>query len=101
MNRNLTTLSGVPAWTTDIEFAEHVPEAPAAEPDLRQRLYAAIDALPDIYRSVFVLHHIEGYTHEEIAEALGVTPGTSKAQLSRGRAKLRLALAEFAEEWRA
>ena len=51
-------------------------------------------------RAVFMLHDVEGYTHEEIATALGVTTGTSKAQLSRGRAKLRIALAEFAEEWR-
>ena len=38
-------------------------------------------------------------THQEIAAALGVTVGTSKAQLSRARGKLRVALAMFAEEW--
>jgi RNA polymerase sigma-70 factor (ECF subfamily) len=45
------------------------------------------------------MHDVEGYKHEEIATALGVSSGTSKAQLSRARAKLRKALAEFAEEW--
>lgn len=70
-----------------------------AEPDLKQRLHAAIDALPDGYRMVFVMHDVEGYTHEEIAASLGIQPGTSKAQLSRARGKLREALSEFAGEW--
>ena len=52
----------------------------------------------DGYRTVFVMHDIEGYTHDEIAGALGVATGTSKAQLSRARAKLRVELADFAEE---
>jgi RNA polymerase sigma-70 factor (ECF subfamily) len=70
-----------------------------AEPDLKQRLTAAIDGLPTGYRTVFVMHDVEGYTHEEIARSLGVATGTSKAQLSRARARLRAELAEFAEEW--
>ena len=44
-----------------------------AEPDLKDRLAEAIDALPDGYRAVFVMHDVEGYTHEEIAGSLGVT----------------------------
>ena len=48
---------------------------------------------------MFVMHDVEGFTHEEIAAALGIQPGTSKAQLFRARAKLRTALAEFAGEW--
>jgi DNA-directed RNA polymerase specialized sigma24 family protein len=44
---------------------------------------------------------VEGYTHEEIAAALGTQPGTSKAQLSRARARLRAALSDFAGEWTA
>ena len=70
-----------------------------AEPDLKRRLHAAIAALPDGYRMVFVMHDVEGYTHEEIAASLGIQPGTSKAQLSRARGKLREALAAFAGEW--
>ncbi|MBL8997867.1 MAG: RNA polymerase sigma factor [Gemmatimonadetes bacterium] len=70
-----------------------------AEPDLKVRLRRAIDGLPEGYRTVFVLHDVEGYTHEEIATALGIQSGTSKAQLSRARAKLRTELAEFAGEW--
>jgi len=70
-----------------------------AEPDLKMRLKLAIDALSEGYRTVFVMHDIEGYTHEEIGVALGVETGTSKANLSRARAKLRVALADFAGEW--
>ena len=70
-----------------------------AEPDLKMKLKLAIDALSEGYRTVFVMHDIEGYTHEEIGVALGVETGTSKANLSRARAKLRVALADFAGEW--
>lgn len=69
-----------------------------AEPDLKARLTQAIDRLPDGYRAVFVMHDIEGYTHEEIATSLGVHPGTSKAQLFRARARLREALADFVKD---
>lgn len=68
-----------------------------AEPDLKVRLARAIDQLPDGYRAVFLMHDVEGYTHEEIGRTLGVQPGTSKAQLSRARAKLRQTLADFAK----
>ena len=70
-----------------------------AEPDLKLRLARAIDALPEGYRTVFVMHDVEGFTHEEIGVALGVQTGTSKAQLFRARARLRQELAEFAGEW--
>jgi len=71
---------------------------PEAEPDLKERLAQAIDDLPDGYRVVFVMHDVEGYTHEEIASSLGVHPGTSKAQLFRARARLRESLADFVKE---
>ena len=76
-----------------------VTTARAAEPDLKVRLAQAVDALPDGYRTVFVMHDVEGYTHEEIAQTLGIQSGTSKAQLFRARAKLRTSLADFAGEW--
>jgi RNA polymerase sigma-70 factor, ECF subfamily len=85
----------------DEEIAQGLPAggARAAEPDLKERLRRAIDALPDGYRTVFVMHDVEGYTHEEIGTALGIQSGTSKAQLFRARGKLREALADFAGEW--
>ena len=69
-----------------------------ADPDLKERLTRAIDDLPEGYRAVFVMHDVEGYTHEEIASCLGVHTGTSKAQLFRARARLRAALADFVKE---
>lgn len=69
------------------------------EPDLKARLNHAIDRLPEGYRTVFILHDLEGYTHEEIGETLGIQAGTSKSQLFRARGKLRDELADFAGEW--
>lgn len=53
----------------------------------------ALEALPAGYREVLVLHDVEGFTHAEIARALGVVPGTSKSQLARARRALRQQLA--------
>jgi RNA polymerase sigma-70 factor (ECF subfamily) len=55
----------------------------------RLDLERALASLADGYRAVIVLHDIEGYTHREIAAALGIDEGTSKSQLSRGRDALR------------
>lgn len=49
----------------------------------------ALERLPDGARQVFVLHDVEGYRHEEIAEMLGTVTGTSKSQLHRARMALR------------
>ena len=70
-----------------------------AEPDLKERLAKAIDALADKYRTVFVMHDVEGYTHEEISGTLNIPIGTSKSHLFQARSKLRVALADFAPEW--
>jgi RNA polymerase sigma-70 factor (ECF subfamily) len=66
------------------------------DPDLKERLYAAIDALPEGLRYSFVLYHVEGYTHGEIGEMLGVAEGTSKARVFEARQRLREVLADFA-----
>jgi RNA polymerase sigma factor (sigma-70 family) len=58
----------------------------------RLDLESAIAGLPNGARRVFVLHDVEGFTHEEIGEQLGITPGGSKAQLHRARMLLRAAL---------
>jgi len=69
---------------------EGVPVNPA-EGDvlLGDLLERAMDRLPDGMRQVLILHDVEGYTHEEIGEFLGVTSGTSKSQLFKARAKMR------------
>ena len=74
-------------------------QTPPSDPILREKLMEAVNELPEGCRAVFMMHDAEGYTHQEIATALGVTEGTSKAQLARARGKLRVALAQFAGEW--
>ncbi len=60
-------------------------------------LERVIAALPPGYRQVFILHDIEGYTHEEIAGLLDIAAGTSKSQLSCARRELRRALTPLGE----
>ncbi len=55
----------------------------------RLALERAIQALPPGYRTVFILHDIEGYEHEEIARMLGISVGTTKSQLHKARMRLR------------
>lgn len=86
------------AFAAPLEEATTVATNGAAhcDPDLQTRLKAAIAALPEGTRRVFVMHDVEGFTHEEISDALGCAIGTSKSQLFRAREKLRNALAAFA-----
>jgi RNA polymerase sigma-70 factor (ECF subfamily) len=70
-------------------FGAHAPPSHADRLDLE----SAIAGLPPGARRVFVLHDVEGYKHEEIAELLGITSGGSKAQLHRARLLIREALA--------
>lgn len=68
-----------------LEQAESRPDGREHSKDLE----GAISRLPEGARAIFVLHDIEGYRHEEIAGLLGVTTGTTKAQLHRARMLLR------------
>jgi RNA polymerase sigma-70 factor (ECF subfamily) len=58
----------------------------------RMDLERAIATLPNKARQVFVLHDIEGFKHDEIAQMMGITDGTARGQLHRARALLREAL---------
>jgi RNA polymerase sigma-70 factor (ECF subfamily) len=60
----------------------------------RLDLERALASLPPRSRAVFVLHDVEGLEHREIAEALGVSDGTSKSQLHKARMRLRSLLTE-------
>ena len=85
---------------TDLEEGRSVIAAPFdEEPDLTRRIHEAIDELPEKHRMVFLMHDVEGFRHHEIARVMGTRVGTSKSHLSRARAQLRDALAEFAQEW--
>jgi RNA polymerase sigma-70 factor (ECF subfamily) len=80
------------------DLAEIQAPGPGAEPDLRARLHSAIAELSEIYRTVVIMHDVEGYTHGEIARILAIPEGTSKARLSAARSKLRERLADFMKE---
>ena len=58
-------------------------------PEAAMDFEAAMERLPEGAREVFVLHDVEGYRHEEIAQMLGLATGTSKSQLHRARMALR------------
>ncbi len=68
--------------------------APARHESVGERLdlEGAIAQLPRGARHVFILHDVQGFTHEEIGEQLGISSGGSKAQLHRARMLLRAAL---------
>lgn len=87
--------------TDDGEMPDSIdPETinPEAMPIIdRIGLENAISQLPPGYRTVFVLHDVEGYEHEEIARLLGCSAGTSKSQLHKARLKLRRLLMQRAK----
>jgi RNA polymerase sigma-70 factor (ECF subfamily) len=62
---------------------------PRPEPGRRLDLEEAIAALPDGYRTVLVLHDLEGFTHPEISERLEIAVGTSRSQLHHARRAVR------------
>jgi RNA polymerase sigma-70 factor (ECF subfamily) len=79
-----------------METEEEAPkkELGAPDPSLagsidRLQLQRAVEDLPPGYRSIFVLHDVEGYEHNEIAEIVGCSVGNSKSQLHKARLKLR------------
>lgn len=69
------------------------PQLPEAALEV-QDLLKLVEQLPVGYRTVFNLYAIDGYTHEEIANHLGITESTSKSQLHRARALLQRMIAE-------
>src|SRR5207245_8864222 len=89
------TLPVVPLEDT-VETEEEAPKKELGAPDAklagsidRMELQRAIEALPPGYRSIFVLHDVEGYEHNEIAGMVGCSIGNSKSQLHKARMKLR------------
>ncbi|MHB2034569.1 MAG: RNA polymerase sigma factor [Gemmatimonadaceae bacterium] len=77
-------------------------DAVAVEPDadstfVMASIEQAVARLSPGARTVFLLHDVEGYTHEEIAAELGITSGGSKSQLFKARAKLRMLLAHLVD----
>ncbi|MBI4946366.1 MAG: sigma-70 family RNA polymerase sigma factor [Bacteroidetes bacterium] len=92
VNESLTCLRKNKAmkFNIDIEGAEYmIPgNSHVGESMHEQDLLKMIGQLPTGFRTVFNMYAIEGYSHKEIAEQLGISEGTSKSQYSRARAHL-------------
>lgn len=79
----------------DIEAADREPDFEKLESHLQaEDLLRMIETLPSGYRIVFNLYAIDGYSHKEIADKLGISENTSKSQLSRARVALQKSLRE-------
>lgn len=84
---------------TDIEALDREPNFEVLENQLEvEDLLKMIEALPTGYRMVFNLYAIDGFSHQEIADQLGISENTSKSQLSRARALLQKRLIESEQE---
>ncbi|MBL0939431.1 MAG: sigma-70 family RNA polymerase sigma factor [Gemmatimonadaceae bacterium] len=100
INRTLNALRPVKrSAAVESEIEEHsvIVEQDAENRMLAQNIEAAAARLSPGARTVFYLHDVEGFTHEEIADQLGITPGGSKSQLFKARAKLRRLLAPLVD----
>ena len=101
VNRTLNALRSlrrVSAKEVEIEEDSSMVEHDGDRSMLAQTIDEAVQKLSPGARHVFVLHDVEGYTHEEIATELGITSGGSKSQLFKARAKLRRLLAPLMDE---
>jgi RNA polymerase sigma-70 factor (ECF subfamily) len=101
VNRTLNALRSlrrVSKIEVDIEDDSFSVEHDGDRSMLAQTIDEAVQKLSPGARHVFVLHDVEGYTHEEIATELGITSGGSKSQLFKARAKLRRLLAPLMDE---
>jgi RNA polymerase sigma-70 factor (ECF subfamily) len=98
VNRTLNALRKtrrLAAIETEVEEDSASVEMDTDRVFLAQSIDAAAAKLSPGARTVFLLHDVEGYTHEEIASELGITAGGSKSQLFKARAKLRKLLAHL------
>jgi RNA polymerase sigma-70 factor, ECF subfamily len=82
---------------TDMEEDTAMVESNPERSLMMATIESAASKLSPGARTVFMLHDVEGYTHEEIAERLGITSGGSKSQLFKARAKLRTLLAHLVD----
>ncbi|MGM9506159.1 RNA polymerase sigma factor [Larkinella sp. GY13] len=98
VNESLMYLRKNKQWRAEIALEDAAPEADTtfADQDLMaEDLMNLLEQLPAGYKTVFNLYAIEGYSHAEIAESLGITESTSKSQLHRARALLQRLLTQL------
>ena len=84
---------------TEIEVVDRTPDYAQLDTHLEAAdLMRLVGDLPTGYRMVFNLYAIDGYSHKEIADQLGISENTSKSQLSRARALLQKKLIEMEKD---
>src|SRR5207302_1205851 len=86
------------ALAADLAAGGPLPDAETERLALGDRLRAALDELPEHYRVAVVLFDVEGYSHAEIAEILGVASGTVRSAVFHARRKLRALLDDLKED---
>ena len=74
------------------------PEQRLVDGEMSRHIWAALEELSEEHRAAVVMHHMEGMSVEEIAQAMGVRPGTIMSRLSRAREALRNRLSRYVEE---
>ena len=101
VNRTLNAIRSMRRFSkaeVDLEDDTSMVEHDGDRSLLAQSIDEGVQKLSPGARQVFVLHDVEGYTHEEIATELGITSGGSKSQLFKARAKLRRLLAHLVDD---
>ena len=96
VNSALSVLRKKKRFAEVLENIEYIQELPDYEGDIEMipssQVIAKVNDLPTKSAMVLKLYAIEGYTHQEIADIMGITIGTSKSQLNRARTLLKKAL---------
>lgn len=102
INRSIDHIRGKRKWPMvpwSFQTHDDVPAPDADEVDAltEQELLELIDSLPDVRRSVFYLYCMDGYSHKEIADLLGITASCSSSILAKARKQLKKAIKEYLE----
>ncbi len=85
-------------WASSPRNPRDVPEAELLGTEARERIAAAIDALPENQRTVITLRDVDGFDADEASEILGISDGNQRVLLHRARAKVRAALEDYIDE---
>jgi RNA polymerase sigma-70 factor (ECF subfamily) len=83
---------GAGAWAAP---PEQWPEDQVLADETRRVIEQAIEELPPLQRAVVWMRDVEGWTSEDVSEALGITPGNQRVLLHRGRQKVRAAIQDY------
>ena len=86
------------AWTTVVAAWDRLPEQRLLAGEIREAIETAVDALPSLQRIVFSLRDLEGWSAEEVCNALSISNSNQRVLLHRGRLKVRAVLERYLEK---